>query len=64
MMLKGFSRVHLKAGETQVVDFTIRPEILSILDENLNEVVEPGDFRILIGSSSKDIRLREILTVQ
>jgi beta-glucosidase len=61
--LKGFERIHLKPGETKEASFTITPEILSMLDKDLRPVVEPGDFRIMIGSSSKDIRLRGILTV-
>jgi beta-glucosidase len=61
--MKGFRRVRLKPGETQELSFTITPELLSMLDKNLHQVVEPGDFRIMIGASSKDIRLRSILTV-
>ena len=61
--LKGFQRIHLYSGETKEVSFRINPEMLSMLDINLKKVVEPGDFRIMIGASSKDIRLRGILTV-
>lgn len=61
--LKGFQRVHLQPGETRVLKFAIPPEALSLLDENLTRVIEPGDFRIMIGASSKDIRLRGILQV-
>ncbi|UCF05227.1 MAG: glycoside hydrolase family 3 C-terminal domain-containing protein [bacterium] len=61
--LKGFERIHLKPGEVKEASFTIAPENLSMLDRDLEPVVEPGDFRIMIGSSSKDIRLRGILTV-
>lgn len=61
--LKGFKRIHLKAGETKAVTFEINPETLSMLDKNLQKIVEPGDFRIMIGASSKDIRQRAILTV-
>ena len=59
--LKGFQRIHLKKGETKEVEFKITPELLSMLDEKMNKVVEPGEFRIMIGSSSNDIRLREVL---
>lgn len=62
--LKGFQRIFLKAGESQRVTFNLEPEALSMLDINLKRVVEPGNFRIMIGASSKDIRLRKILTVQ
>lgn len=61
--LKGFQRIRLEPGETKNVTFEINPEMLSMLDKNLNKVVESGDFRIMIGSSSKDIRQRVILTV-
>ncbi len=56
--LKGFRRVHLAPGERTTVEFTLGPEELKMLDRDLKWVVEPGTFRVLIGSSSKDIRLR------
>ena len=59
--LKGFERVRLKPGEVKEVRFTVTPEALSLLDKDLKSVVEPGAFRIMIGSSSKDIRLRKII---
>jgi len=62
--LKGFCRIHLNAGETKEVSFTVNPEMLSMLDIDLKKVVEPGDFRMMIGASSKDIRLRGIVTVK
>jgi beta-glucosidase len=62
--LKGFTRINLKAGESQKVTFELGPDELSMLDKDLKRVVEAGDFRIMIGASSKDIRLREILTVK
>ena len=62
--LKGFQRIHLKAGESKEVTFTVTPEMLSILDEKLQPVVEPGDFKIMIGASSADIRLMSLLTVK
>jgi beta-glucosidase len=63
MELKGFQRIHLEAGETKPVVCDIKPDILTMLDKNLVRVVEPGEFRIMIGSSSKDIRLRKIIKV-
>lgn len=62
--LKGFERIHLKPGEVKKASFLITPGKLSMLDKDLKRVVEPGDFRIMIGSSSKDIRLRGMLTVE
>ncbi len=61
--LKGFQRIHLKAGETKTVYFTITPSMLEMLNEQLKTVIEPGDFRIMIGSSSRELWLKETLTV-
>ena len=62
--LKGFQRITLKPGEAKQITFEITPEILQMLDINLQQVVEPGDFRIMIGASSKDIRLSTTLSVK
>ncbi|WP_233098719.1 glycoside hydrolase family 3 C-terminal domain-containing protein [Aureibaculum flavum] len=62
--LKGFQRISIKAGEQQMVTFQLGPEKLSMLDKDLKRLVESGDFRIMIGASSKDVRLRGILTVK
>lgn len=61
--LKGFQRIHLKAGETKEVSFIVSPEMLSMLNEKMERVIEPGDFRIMIGASSRDLRLKENLAV-
>ena len=50
--LKGFKRVELKAGEEKTVSFTINKDMLSFFNAQLQKVVEPGDFTIMIGSSS------------
>jgi beta-glucosidase len=55
--LKGFAKVSLKPDETKTVQFKLTPEELSFLDQNLNRVVEPGAFNVMIGASSTDIRL-------
>jgi beta-glucosidase len=62
--LKGFARIHLAPGEERVVTFRLGPDELRLLDRDLHWVVEPGDFRVLVGASSKDIRLRGMLTVR
>ena len=62
--LKGFQRIHLKKGETKEVAFEITPKLLSMINKELKQVVEPGDFRIMIGASANDIRLRTILKVK
>lgn len=61
--LKGFQRVHLEKGESREFYFTIRPDMLEMLDMQLNKVIEPGDFSLMLGASSRDIRLKTKLTV-
>lgn len=56
--LRGFKRVTLEPGETRRVHFTLLPEDLEMLDKDMHWVVEPGEFEVLIGSSSEDIRLK------
>ncbi len=62
--LKGFRRVHLEPGEARDVAFTIGPEALQMLDRDRQWVVEPGAFRVTVGASSKDLRLRGRLIVR
>jgi beta-glucosidase len=52
MQLKGFERIALKPGEKRTVDFTITPEMLSILNIDMQRVVEPGVFELMVGPSS------------
>ena len=61
--LRGFERVHLEPGQTKRVKMTLRGDLLSLLDVNMQRVVEPGYFDIMIGASSVDIRLKEKLLV-
>ena len=61
--LKGFRRVHLAAGESKIVSFLITPEMLQILNEKMESVLEPGEFRIMIGSSSRELQLKYTLQV-
>jgi beta-glucosidase len=49
--LKGFQRIHLKAGESTVVKFMINPEMLMLVDDSGKNILEPGDFKIYIGNS-------------
>lgn len=58
MALKGFSRVHLAAGEKKKIEMILTPEHLSLLNMEMKRVTEPGEFEIMIGSSSSDIRLK------
>ena len=62
-LLKGFSKVFLKAGETKQVTMTLTPEHLSLINKEMKRVVEPGEFEIRVGSSSADIRLWKVVEV-
>jgi beta-glucosidase len=64
MELKGFQRVSLNKGESKKIHFAITKELLEMYNAIMNKVVEPGNFRIMIGASSKDIRLKETLKIQ
>ncbi|MBP1841273.1 glycoside hydrolase family 3 N-terminal domain-containing protein [Formosa algae] len=61
--LREFDRVHLAPGETKTLHFTLQPEDLEILDKHMNWTVEPGVFKVLVGSSSVDIHLQESFNV-
>jgi beta-glucosidase len=64
MQLAGFQRVRLAPGESKRVSIALSTDQLRMLDRDMRWVVEPGSVRIMVGSSSKDIRLRGELTVQ
>lgn len=57
--LRGFEKVALNPGETKTVNFVLKPEDLELLDKNMNWTVEPGEFEVMIGASSEDIRLKQ-----
>ncbi len=59
--LKGFEKVFLPPGETKTVALKITPESLAFYDVDLNYVVEPGKFEIMVGSSSRDCDLQKIV---
>ncbi len=61
--LKHFERVMIKKGETHHFTFTLTPEDLSIIDRNMKRVVEKGDFKVMVGSASNDIKLQTTLTL-
>jgi len=53
--LKGFKRITLKPGETQRVEFTLGPDHLGFYNREMKYVVEPGEFKVFVGSSSEDV---------
>jgi beta-glucosidase len=62
--LKGFCKVDLKPGQKKSVSFTIGSEELSFYNPDLKEwMAEPGDFEILVGASSRDIRARAVFSL-
>ena len=58
MELQGFQKIGLEPAQSQTVEFLLSPSQFSLLDRNLERLVEPGQFEVMVGSSSKDIRLR------
>lgn len=59
--LKGFGRITLGPGESATVEFEITPEHLAFYDINMKYVVEPGEFEIMVGNSSRDQDLQKVV---
>jgi beta-glucosidase len=57
--LKGFQKIFLKKGEQKTVNFNIKVDDLKFFDNNLNYVAEPGNFKVYIGSNSRDVKEKE-----
>ena len=62
--MKDFKRIALNPGESKKVTFEVTPEMLSMYDHDMNLFVEPGEFKVMIGSSSRDIKLISKLVVE
>ena len=56
--LRGFAKLALAPGEAKTCRFKLTPDDLALYDVDLKRVVEPGQFRVMVGSSSEDIRLK------
>lgn len=63
MLLKAFRRIFLKKGESRQVTFQLKKDDLAIYDSEMKYVVEPGEFKVMIGSASDDIRLKGMFTL-
>jgi beta-glucosidase len=63
MQLQGFTRLHLLPGEEREIEFTIQPDELRLPGPGLQPILEPGSWRVMIGASSRDIRLRGTFTL-
>jgi beta-glucosidase len=57
--LKGFQKLMLQPGETKTITFTIDKEKLAFYNDKLERITQPGEFRLMIGSASDDIRLQD-----
>ena len=62
--LKGFQKISLKAGETKTVTFSINPNDLKFYNSNLKYDWEPGDFVIMIGGNSRDVKSQKVSWVK
>jgi beta-glucosidase len=62
--LKGWKKLHLRRGESVEVSWVIGPEVLASLDKQLRRGVEKGEYQLLVGASSRDLRLKGILVVR
>lgn len=63
MQLRHFSRIHLKAGEHVAVTFFLPESDFEVVTPSLQQVVEPGDFDVMVGSSSDNILLRGVINI-
>lgn len=64
MELKGFQRIHLAAGATTTVSFWLKPNDFKLYNEQMEWVTEPGAFKIMMGASSREIRLQTMVTIK
>jgi beta-glucosidase len=64
MELKSFTRLKISKGATVSVRMVITPDMLAMWNAQNKEVIEPGDFRIMVGASSKDLRWKGTLRVE
>lgn len=62
--LRGFERIHLAPGQARTVRFRLGPDDLALWNRRMQRVVEPGAFRVMVGSGSEDIRLQGGFEVQ
>ncbi|QIK55799.1 beta-glucosidase [Dysgonomonas sp. HDW5B] len=62
--LKHFARINLKKGESKKISFELSENDFTIIDQRMNRIVEPGKFTIMIGSSSEDIKLKDIINIE
>ncbi|AEA42793.1 beta-glucosidase [Fluviicola taffensis] len=62
--LKGFQRISLNSKESKIIHFTLNPQLFTHISPDLKEIIESGNYELLIGSSSRDLQLKAVLTIQ
>ena len=62
--LKGFQKVEFEAGETKTITFKITTEDLKFYNYNLDYVLEPGEFQIMVGGNSRDVKSKNFEVVK
>ncbi len=63
ILLKDFKKIYLEKGESKIVEFYLSEDDLSIYNIEMREVVEEGDFKVLIGQSSDNIKLEGVFSL-
>jgi beta-glucosidase len=58
IQLKDFQRIHIPKGESMKVEFTLAYDDLALYNQDMQRVTEPGEFTVMIGAASNDIRLK------
>ena len=61
IVLKGFKKTEVNPSQTTTVNFSVPCTELALWDKEMNYVIEPGEFEIMIGASSDDIRVKETI---
>lgn len=64
IQLKDFERIHIRKGETKKLSFTLHDSQLTLFNQAMEELVEPGEFTVMIGAASNDIRLSGSFVVE
>jgi beta-glucosidase len=62
-VLKGFNKVNIDSNDVITVNFSIPCKELGLWDKNMNYIVEPGEFDIMIGASAEDIKLKDSIKI-
>ena len=54
--MRGFQRITLQPGESRTITFALRPDQLRLWNKDMKRIVEPGDFEIMVGANSADLK--------